>query len=161
MILIALGANLPSQAGPPEDTLWAALGLLALSGCDIGAVSRVYRTPAWPDPADPPFANAVARLHTRLAPSELLGLMHGIETSFGRERSTKNAPRTLDLDLLDYHGFVDKGPPDLPHPRLRERAFVLYPLGDVAPGWTHPATRESLPELIAALPIGAAPDVLG
>ena len=66
----------------------------------------------------------------------------------------KNAPRTLDLDLIDYDGRVENGPPVLPHPRLKERAFVLVPVADIAPNWRHPATGQSISELIAALAAG-------
>ena len=74
------------------------------------------------------------------------------ETQFGRKRSQKNAPRTLDLDLIDYEGRVEQGPPVLPHPRLGERGFVLVPLSDIAPGWRDPVSGRTVEELIAALP---------
>lgn len=70
---------------------------------------------------------------------------------YGRVRSARNAPRTLDLDILDYNGTVQSGPPELPHPRLHDRAFVLIPLRDVAPGWRHPVSGKPLDELIAGL----------
>ena len=155
MILIALGANLPSSSGPPELTLRAALRTLGRRGAGLGAVSHFYRTPAWPEPVDPWFVNAAARLATRLGPLELLSLLHEVETEFGRKRSghpeEKNRPRTLDLDLLDYDGLIQAGPPQLPHPRISERAFVLIPLRDVAPEWRHPVSGRSLAELISAL----------
>ncbi len=67
-------------------------------------------------------------------------LLHELEGSFGRKRSEPNAPRTLDLDILDYHGRIEQGPPQLPHPRMEGRAFVLLPLRDVAPDWRHPVS---------------------
>ena len=82
----------------------------------------------------------------------LMGVLHNVENAFGRERAAKNAPRTLDLDLIDYEGRMEDGPPILPHPRMTERAFVLIPLADAAPGWRHPQTDASLADLIAALP---------
>jgi 2-amino-4-hydroxy-6-hydroxymethyldihydropteridine diphosphokinase len=63
----------------------------------------------------------------------------------------RNAPRTLDLDLIDYNGLVQAGSPELPHPRVAERAFVLLPLREIAPGWRHPGSGRALDELIAAL----------
>jgi 2-amino-4-hydroxy-6-hydroxymethyldihydropteridine diphosphokinase len=152
MILIALGSNLPSRAGPPADTLRAALVELARNDVQIAAVSAFYKTAAWPDPADPPFVNAVARIETQLSPQSLIARLHEVERSFGRERGARNAPRTLDLDLLDYDGRIESGPPVLPHPRIAERGFVLVPLRDVAPDWTHPANGLSVAALIAALP---------
>jgi 2-amino-4-hydroxy-6-hydroxymethyldihydropteridine diphosphokinase len=158
MILIGLGANLPSDAGPPAATLKRALGELERQAVEIRRVSRFYETPAWPDPADPAFVNAVAVVQTRLQPVELLMVLHGVETALGRLRSVPNAPRTLDLDLLDYEGRVMTGPElILPHPRMTARSFVLVPLKDVAPNWCHPVTGRDLKELLAALPDRAAP----
>ncbi|MEI9993991.1 MAG: 2-amino-4-hydroxy-6-hydroxymethyldihydropteridine diphosphokinase [Rhizomicrobium sp.] len=152
MILIALGGNLSSQHGMPALTLDAALRALAQRGVAVVSVSPYYATPAWPDASDPPFVNAVAHIHTALSPDVLMELLHATETAFGRVRSRRNAPRTLDLDLLDYDGRVEQGPPVLPHPRIAERAFVLVPLADVAPDWIHPATGQTVRSLIDALP---------
>ena len=155
MILIALGANLPSSAGAPEATLRAALAALGRRGVRVGPVSHFWSTPAWPEPLDPRYVNAAARLTTGLRPLELLALLHEVETEFGRQRSldsdNKNRPRTLDLDLLDYDGLVQSGPPNLPHPRMSDRAFVLVPLREIAPDWRHPVSGKSIEALIAAL----------
>jgi 2-amino-4-hydroxy-6-hydroxymethyldihydropteridine diphosphokinase len=152
VILIALGANVPSPAGQPAETLPAALRELAQRGITVERQSGFYRNPAWPDPRDPPFINAVARVDTDLSPEALLALLHDLEAQFGRTRHVPNAPRTLDLDLLDYDGLVQMGPPLLPHPRIQDRAFVLVPLRDVVPGWRHPVSGRSVTDLIAALP---------
>lgn len=152
MILIALGGNIASHAGKPAQTLNAAIAHLVQRGVKLVAVSPYYVTPAWPDPADPSYVNAVARIETAHAPTELMDLLHQTETAFGRVRSVMNAPRTLDLDILDYEGRVADGALRLPHPRMAERAFVLVPLADVAPGWRHPVTSRSVSDLLAALP---------
>jgi 2-amino-4-hydroxy-6-hydroxymethyldihydropteridine diphosphokinase len=154
MILISLGANLASAAGPPEATLRAALRNFGMRGIHVERESRFYRSAAWPDPSDPPFANAVARVTTDLEPAELLRALHEVEAEFGRVRGSKNAPRTLDLDLIDYDGRIEEGPPQLPHPRMEVRAFVLVPLRDVAPGWRHPLSGKTVSELIAAASAG-------
>jgi 2-amino-4-hydroxy-6-hydroxymethyldihydropteridine diphosphokinase len=96
--------------------------------------------------------NAVARLKTNLSPAELLHLLHQVEAKFGRVRGEKNAPRTLDLDLIDYDGRIEEGEVDLPHPRVATRAFVLMPLREVAPNWRHPVSGRAVSDLIAALP---------
>ena len=152
MILIALGANLSSQAGSPEQTLRASLAFLCAPAAPAVSVSKFYASPAWPDPSDPPFVNAVARIETSRDPASLMKLLAEIETHFGRVRAARNAPRTLDLDLLDYDGRIETGPPILPHPRIEARDFVLMPLRDVAPHWRHPISGKSVEELIAALP---------
>ena len=152
MILIALGANLPSNGLKPVETLRAALSRLQQLGVQPLCVSSFYETPAWPDITAPPFVNAVAAVNTQLQPVELLALLHGVETEFGRMRSAPNAPRTLDIDLIDHDGAVMHGPLVLPHPRAADRAFVLVPLAQVAPGWRHPVTGQGVAELLAALP---------
>lgn len=157
MILIALGANLPGPAGQPARALDHALGELDGKGVKIRRVSSFYETPAWPDPADPTFVNAVAVIETALQPVELLALLHGVETALGRLRSAPNAPRTLDLDLLDYDGRVMAGQVVLPHPRMAERSFVLVPLAEIAPDWHHPVSGKGVGELLAALPDRDAP----
>jgi 2-amino-4-hydroxy-6-hydroxymethyldihydropteridine diphosphokinase len=126
----------------------------------ILSVSSFYETPAWPDPSAPAFVNAVAAVHTALQPVELLNLLHGVETEFGRMRSAPNAARTLDIDLLDYDGRVMMDGVTLPHPRLAQRSFVLVPLAEIAPDWTHPISRQGAGELLAGLPDRAVPKKL-
>ena len=160
MILIALGANLPSPAGPPTATLRAALARLEEQGVKILSVSSFYETPAWPDPAQPAFVNAVAAVESTLQPVELLTLLHGVETDFGRLRSAPNAPRTLDIDLLDYDGMRMTDGVMLPHSRMAERSFVLVPLAQVAPNWRHPVTGETVGDLLGRLPDREVPQPL-
>lgn len=154
-IYIALGANLPGSAGAPKVTLQAALARLQSAGVAVLAQSRWYRSPAWPNPSDPQFVNGVAEVSTALSPAALLALLHRIEAELGRVRAGENAPRAIDLDLLDHHGAVaggEGGGAVLPHPRLHRRAFVLRPLAEIAPGWRHPVSRRSIAALIADLP---------
>jgi 2-amino-4-hydroxy-6-hydroxymethyldihydropteridine diphosphokinase len=152
MIVIALGANLFSVAGAPEKTITAALETLARRGIVPVAVSALYATAAWPDPADPPFVNAAAEIETSLAPDALMRELESVEVAFGRIRTHANAPRTLDIDLLDYNGLVRERDPTLPHPRMDTRAFALIPLADIAPEWRHPVSGQTVGALIAALP---------
>ena len=160
MILIALGANLPGPACPPAAALRAALAQLEERGVKILSVSSFYETPAWPDPGQPAYVNAVAAVETTFQPVELLTLLHGVETDLGRLRSAPNAPRSLDLDLLDHDGKVMTEGVTLPHPRLRQRSFVLAPLAEIAPEWRHPVTGEGVVELLRKLPDRDVPQLL-
>ena len=155
MILIALGANLPSPAGEPAETLRAALAALERNGIRPLKVSRFYKSVAWPHPSDPPFVNAVAEIATTHSPARLIGKLHEIERLFGRTRGEQNAPRPLDIDILDYNGLIQEGPLTLPHPRMESRAFVLLPLSDIAPDWRHPVSGRSISELVPVPAVGA------
>ena len=150
MILIAFGANQNSAAGDPAATFAAAIDELAARSVVVVKMSRLFTSPAWPDPGDPPFTNGVASVATGLSPPDLMAVLHAVEAHFGRDRRVPNAPRPLDLDLIDYRGRVESplDGPVLPHPRAAGRAFVLAPLLDVAPGWVHPATGQSGRELL-------------
>lgn len=138
---IGLGSNL----GQPEATLQAAMvQLAALPLTRLVAQSSLYRSAPF-EASGPEFANAVVGLLTRLNAPELLLKLQQIETAAGRERSYRNAPRTLDLDLLLY-GTARMHSPRLvlPHPRLFERAFVLLPLAEIAPNKVLPAQLQAV-----------------
>ncbi|EYC51133.1 2-amino-4-hydroxy-6-hydroxymethyldihydropteridine pyrophosphokinase [Hylemonella gracilis str. Niagara R] len=128
---VGLGANL----GEARETVRAALAELdRLPQTRLVRASSLYRS-APVDAQGPDFWNAVAQLDTRLAPFELLGALQQLEQAAGRERPYRNAPRTLDLDLLLYGTLrQDDSVLTLPHPRMRDRAFVLLPLAEIAPG---------------------------
>lgn len=132
---VGLGANL--GADPGATLTQAALHLAALPGTRVAALSSVWRS-APVEAQGPDFLNAVVALDTGLAPLPLLDALQAIEQAHGRERPYRNAPRTLDLDLLLYGDIVLDSPRlILPHPRLGERAFVLRPLLEVAPDLAH------------------------
>jgi 2-amino-4-hydroxy-6-hydroxymethyldihydropteridine diphosphokinase len=118
----------------------------------VVAVSSWWESaPIPPDPASPPYVNGVVRMEGAATPEALLAALHAIEDAAGRARPYPNAPRVLDLDLIDLGGRVQAGPPILPHPRAHQRAFVLRPLEQVAPGWVHPVTGQGVGALVAAL----------
>jgi 2-amino-4-hydroxy-6-hydroxymethyldihydropteridine diphosphokinase len=160
MILVGLGGNLPHPVhGEPRATLEAAFAVLERHGLKIGTRSRFYTTAPVPASDQPWFVNAVGRFETALPPAAVLTALHAVEAEFGRVRGEPNARRCLDLDLLAYDERVSPGgggEPILPHPRMHERGFVLYPLRDVAPDWRHPVLGRRVDELIAALPDGEA-----
>ncbi len=142
---IGMGANL----GDAGKTLKAAAGdIAALPGVASTTLSPLYRS-APVDAAGPDFINAVLKLETSLAAEVLLRNLQGIENAYGRERPYRNAPRSLDLDLLLY-GTEERYTEFLilPHPRMHQRAFVLTPLRDLAPGMN--LAQGSLDELLAA-----------
>lgn len=142
---VGLGANL----GQPLVTLRAAVeALRLLPGTQRLRVSSLWRS-APVDAAGPDFLNAVAELQTTLTPSALLGALQAIEQQHGRERPYRNAPRTLDLDLLLYDDLqLDTLQLTLPHPRMHLRAFVLQPLRELAPSIAIPG-RGTLAALLA------------
>lgn len=157
MIIVALGGNLSHEVyGAPRKVIEAAFEALEARGLRIAARSRLYESAPVPASDQPDFVNAAARVETPLPPRELLRLLHAVEAAFGRVRQTRNEARTLDLDLLAYHDLaVDADDLVLPHPRLHERAFVLLPLQDVAPGWRHPVLGKTVEAMIEALPQAA------
>ena len=143
---VGFGSNL----GDPARTLRLALARVASLG-RLEAVSPIYRTAPIGGVAQSDFLNGVAHVRTELEPEPLLLGLLAIELEFGRERTVRFGPRTLDLDLLWYEG-VERSDDrlTLPHPRAHEREFVLRPLCDIAPGLElHGRTAA---DLLAALP---------
>lgn len=138
---VAIGANL----GDARATVRQAMNDLdAVPGTRVTARSSLYRS-APVDAAGPDFINAVVELETVLEPQALLAELHRIEGGAGRERSYRHAPRTLDLDLLSHgHVVMNTATLTLPHPRMAQRAFVLVPLAEIAPGEVTPAQLEQV-----------------
>lgn len=145
---IALGANLDR----PRYQVATALDELArLPDSRLTRASGLYRSRAVGHPDQPDYVNAVARLRTALDPCALLDALLAIEHRHGRERTYKNAPRTLDLDILLYDDLILDHPGlHLPHPRMHERAFVLAPLLEISPDCVIPE-RGPCRELLAGL----------
>lgn len=150
---IAVGANLPSPAGPPATTLARAVRRLVSLG-NVKEQSSLYRTEPVGFADQPFFLNAVLVLETDLDARQLLNKLLAIEKEFGRDRSAgiANGPRTLDLDILLWNGLeVNEPGLELPHPRMAERAFVLVPLAEIAPHLMIPGTGKSVAELLQKL----------
>lgn len=146
---IALGSNLGNARG---HVLGAFDALARLPGTQLLAHSPLYLTPPWGMLEQPPFVNAVARIGTTLSPHALLDALLAIERAAGRVRDGERwGPRTLDLDILHMDGVaLDDDRLSLPHPRIRDRAFVLLPLNDLAPDLELPG-QGRVADLLAAL----------
>ena len=158
MIFVGIGSNLAAPGySSPQNTAEASLAALPGIGTVLCARSSWYGSEPVPASDQPWFINAVVEIGTELPAPELLARLLALEARFGRERSVRDAARTLDLDLLDYDGFRCSTPDlVLPHPRLHERRFVLMPLQEIAPQWRHPRLGLTVAELLAQLPSGQA-----
>jgi 2-amino-4-hydroxy-6-hydroxymethyldihydropteridine diphosphokinase len=149
MILLALGSNLTGPWGPPRQTVARALAEMPRHNMRVRKVSRFHETAPYGVINQPAFINAVALIDTAMSPDSLMRVLHLLERQAGRVRRKRWGPRTLDLDLLDYHGLrrpaahMSVRPLTLPHPGIIHRRFVLEPLLEIAPHWRHPVTREA------------------
>jgi len=154
LAVIGLGANL----GDTTTTIEAAMEAIGeLPGVTLVRRSSLWRTDPVGGPPQPSYCNAALAVHTGLSPIQLMRELLGIEGRFGRTRGARNAPRTLDLDLLWIDGEAIRssdvaGPTlEVPHPRLAERAFALVPLLEVAPDARDPATGKRYADVLAEL----------
>lgn len=145
-VFVGLGANL----GDAADTVRAALErLAALPGTTLIASSSLYRT-APVEATGPDYINAIAELRTRLSPQAFFAQLMTLEQEFGRQRPFRNAPRSLDLDLLLFgEREIRTDQLCVPHPRMWQRAFVLVPLAELAPDLHRPDGRSISAELDA------------
>ncbi len=148
-IYIGMGSNL---AEPAEQLRSAIQALAQLPDTQLVGVSAFYQSDSLL-PGQPRYTNAVAALDSRLAPLDLLDALQAIETGQGRERLERWGPRTLDLDILLFGDhLIDEPRLKVPHYHMQARAFVLYPLAELAPADLHLADGRSLKDLLAACP---------
>lgn len=143
-VFLELGSNL----GKREQHLRRGLDLLAQS-LELQKTSSIYETEPWGYLHQPLFLNLVCQASTNLAPEDLLVLCQRVEQVAGRNPTFKYGPRVLDVDILAYGNRIINSPGlVVPHPRLAERAFVLVPMAEIAPEWTHPLLQQTASELL-------------
>ena len=171
--LIALGSNISLGNVLPLEIIKRAIVEFVKSDINVLSISRFYETPAYPEGSGPNFINCVIKATANCSSKEILQKLHQIEEKFDRQRVSRWGARTLDLDLLAVKGQVlpsrkifqkwfdlpfieqkEKIPSELvlPHPRIQDRAFVLSPLLDIEPNWTHPTLNKTAVQLYEELP---------
>jgi 2-amino-4-hydroxy-6-hydroxymethyldihydropteridine diphosphokinase len=149
---LAIGSNL----GNKIKNLAKAKFELLDNKIEILKSSSNFESESWPNPSNPKFINVVIQIRTNLSPVRLLEVCNLIEKKLGRKRIKKNAPRTCDIDIIDYDQKVlnlRKNNLILPHPRMSERNFVLLPLFEINKSWKHPKSKIKIVNLIETLSI--------
>lgn len=144
-VFLGLGTNL----GDREEQIRLAVHHLNARAIHVSRLSPIYETEPEGFLDQGLFLNAVAEAQTMLAPRELLTAIKQIEVAMKRIGTQRNGPRIIDIDILFYENEVIHEPGlEIPHPRLRERRFVLAPLADIAPGWIDPVSNSTVAELL-------------
>ena len=151
-VYLAIGSNL----GKKINNITIAKLELEKYKIQILKSSSCYQSDSWPDPKKPNYINIVIKIKTILTPIKLLKVCNSIESKLGRVRKTINAPRTCDIDIIDYNKkIINKKNKQLilPHPRLSNRNFVLLPLFEIEKSWKHPKSKINIVNLINSLPV--------
>jgi 2-amino-4-hydroxy-6-hydroxymethyldihydropteridine diphosphokinase len=152
-VFLSLGTNLGDRLANLRAALVA---LRAAPGIRLLTQSRIYETPAWGYEDQPPFLNMAVEAETDLEPRLLLTRLKSLEADLGRIPTFHWGPRLIDIDILFYGDLVLNTPElVIPHPRLQERAFVLVPLADLAPGLLHPVLHQTVAQLLASVDASA------
>ena len=150
IVFLGIGSNL----GLRKINIEKAKFLLLEYNLNILSVSSYYETFSWPDPRKPKFLNIILKLKCNYNPEELLKICKSIEIQLGRKKTSKNAPRTCDLDIIDFDNLVSKKNDqiNLPHKMMHKRNFVLFPLFEIQKNWLHPRKQIDVKTLISLLP---------
>ncbi len=154
MIYLSIGSNLKSRFGDRFDNIRKTLNLIEEKKIKINKISNFFESPSYPNSSFPKFINIIIEIEYKKNPEELLKEILFIEKKMERIRSIKNAPRTCDIDIIDFKGqIIENSLIKLPHPRAHERNFVLYPLKDVNKDWKHPIINKKIDLLIKNLTV--------
>ena len=151
-VFISIGSNL----GNKKRNIEKAKYFLEKNSIKILKTSSIYETYSWPNKKHPKFYNIVIKIITKLKPINLFFIIKDIEKKLGRKKSKVNAPRTCDIDIIDYKGtgyelVTNSNKLLIPHPRLHNRNFVLFPLFEIEKNWKHPLKKTKIQDLIGKL----------
>ena len=149
MIHINIGSNLNSKFGSRFDNITIAINLLIEAKIEIKKISNFYETPSYPNQNFPKFINIGIVIKFEKNHFELLKAVNLIEKKIGRLKSKKNNPRIIDIDIIDFDGVkIESNQLILPHPKSHLRNFVLYPISEIDPNWSHPILKKNVRFLI-------------
>jgi 2-amino-4-hydroxy-6-hydroxymethyldihydropteridine diphosphokinase len=149
MIHLNIGSNLDSKYGSRFDNISIAIDLLINSKIKIKKISNFYETPSYPNNNFPKFLNVGLLIDYNNDYLDLFKIIKKIEKKLGRIRTKKNDPRVIDIDIIDFRSEVKKTKElILPHPRCHLRNFVLFPILQIDPNWSHPILKKNARFLI-------------
>tara|TARA_B100001741_G_C16540345_1_gene594040 strand:+ start:204 stop:734 length:531 start_codon:yes stop_codon:yes gene_type:complete len=156
MVYLGIGSNLSSSFGSRFQNINFAISYIQEEKIDLIKKSSFYETFSFPNKEDPKFINIVIAVKTNLSPQELMQRLLFIEQKLERKRFKKNDPRTCDIDIIDYNNKIinfklNKFSLKIPHQSLSTRNFVLHPLKEICPNWTHPVSKKNIDVLIKNL----------
>ena len=151
-VFLGIGSNIGNKKRNIEKTKF----LLQINSIKILKSSNIYETYSWPNKDQPKFYNIVVKIITNLKPANLFYVIKKIEKKLGRKKAPINNPRVCDIDILDYKGKIYKLNANnnkliIPHPRLHDRNFVLFPLFEIQKNWNHPIKKSKIKDLIEKL----------
>ena len=152
MIHLNIGSNLNSKHGSRFDNISIAINLLINSKIKIKKISNFYETPSYPNQSFPKFLNVGIIVHYNNSYLDLLNETKKIEKKLGRIKAVKNNPRIIDIDIIDFNSKIKNSEQlILPHPKCHLRNFVLYPILEIDPNWSHPIFKKNAQFLINKL----------
>ena len=149
-VFISIGSNLNGHMNNSKSTLDVVFNYLISHGLRVRKASKIYISKPFPSGLGPLFYNRVVLIKSDISPLEILNRLKSIERIFSNRSKVRNAPRVLDLDIIDCRGEVInyKNNLNLPHPKMHNRDFVLKPLYDISPTWVNPSTGETIKSIL-------------